>query len=49
MIVQDQIEERIKILEEDYNNQSHQIKTIANQQKQDVTKKNISWWRQIFK
>ena len=44
-----QIEERIKILEEDYNNQSHQIKTIANQQKQDVTKKNISWWRQIFK
>jgi excisionase family DNA binding protein len=44
-----QIEERIKILEEDYNNQSYQIKTIANQQKQAVTKKYISWWQQIFK
>ena len=32
-----QIEERVKILEEDYNNQSNQIKTIANQQKQTVT------------
>ena len=44
-----QIEERVKILEEDYNNQSHQIKTIANQQKQAVTTKNKSWWQQIFK